>query len=214
FRLRPYKVKHLSYRQVQHNLLLTRWLAAAQVWAAKQPDFKLIQTRICYEIAKAPATVEVSKETQYASKQRKIERLRVIPDAWVCFEKLKNGEHEHFIPVLLEIDRGSEYKQKFKRHVHSRIEFIRSGAYRKLFETEAVLIVYVTTGDRIEYGESRCRAMSAWTQEVLADLHMENWSNIFRFTSVVFEELYTTPIFDQPVWYRPDSAVSIPLFTL
>jgi hypothetical protein len=35
---RPYKVKHLSYGQVQHNLLLTRWLVAAAAWCAN-PTF-------------------------------------------------------------------------------------------------------------------------------------------------------------------------------
>jgi hypothetical protein len=82
-----------------------------------------------------------------------------------------------------------------------------------MFQTDAVLIAYVTTGERPEYRETRQAAMCAYTQEVLADLHMENWSNIFRITSVEYDQLFTTPLFDESVWYRPDSASPVPLFT-
>jgi hypothetical protein len=82
-----------------------------------------------------------------------------------------------------------------------------------MFQTDAVLIAYVTTG-RPEYRETRRAAMCAYTREVLSDLHMENWSNIFRITSVEYDQLFTTPLFDEPVWYRPDKPTPVPLFTL
>jgi hypothetical protein len=135
----------------------------------------------------------------------------VIPDAWLYFERLKNGEHEDYFPLLLEIDRGMEYQHKFKHHLRSRIEFIKKGgAYSKLFGHEAVIIAYATTGETAEYRETRRRAMCAWTSEVLKELGKMNWSPIFRIASVVFEDLYTSPMFDEPVWYRPDSPVPIP----
>jgi hypothetical protein len=205
---RPSKTKYLSHSQVQHNLLLTRLLVAAHAWAAKQPDFKLSKTRICYELAREAATVEVNKETLPAGKQRKTEKLKVIPDAWIEFER-NDGKK---FPILLEVDRGMEHGKKYMSHVRSRIEFIRSGAYKKMFGTEAVIIGYVTTGDRPEYRESRRKAMRAWTDEVLSELGLASWSSIFRFTSVVFDQLYTTPLFDEPVWYRPDSPTPVPLF--
>jgi hypothetical protein len=132
FCFRPHKLRHLSYSQVLHNLILTRFLVSAHAWAAKQPDFRLNQTRICYELAREAATIEVSQETLPAGRQRKTENLKaiVIPDAWIEFEKLKNGDHEHYLPVLLEIDRGSEYKQKYIHHLLSRLAFIKSGEYK------------------------------------------------------------------------------------
>jgi Replication-relaxation len=206
FYFRPYKLRHLSYSQVIHNLTLTRFLIAAHAWAAKQSDFKLVQTRICYELAHEAATVEVSKDTLPAGKPRKTETPRVIPDAWVEFERLKNGKHERYHPIMLEVDRGSKHSLRLKRDLHNRIAFIKSGAYRKMFGTEAVMIAYITTG------ETRRKAMCAWAQQVLAELHMENWSHIFRFSSVEFDQLYTTPMFDEPVWYRPDSPIPVLLF--
>jgi hypothetical protein len=203
---RPHKVRHFSYSQVLHNLVLTRFLVAVASWSAKQANFRLIKTRLCYELSRLPAMVEVAKTG-------KSEWLQVIPDAWLLLEILKEGSHQHFMPVWLEVDRGTEFKPRFMRHVHSRIEYIRSGAYRNMFHTEAVIIAYVTTGDRPEYRQTRQKAMCEWTQEVLADLRLANWSSIFRISSVVFEDLYTSPLFDAPVWYIPGSPTPIPLFT-
>lgn len=187
---RPNKIKHLSQGQIIHNLTLTRFLVAAHAWTAKQPNFKLSKTRICYELAREAVA-------------------KVIPDGWVEFARHDGKKY----PILLEVDRGMEYSRRFMSHVRSRIEFIRSGAYRKIFGTDAVVIAYLTTGDLPEYRETRRKAMCRWTQEVLAELHIENWASIFRISSVVFDELYTTPIFDEPVWYRPDSLSPVPLFT-
>lgn len=202
---RPGKLKRLSHSHAQHNLLLTRFCVASQSFCRSETRWRLVTMRLCYELARVQATDEEACEG--ATK-----KLKVVPDAWLCFERLKEGEHEHFIPLLLEIDRGMEYQQKFKRHVYSRIEFIRSGEYKKLFGTGAVVIAYATTGETPEYRDTRRRAMCTWTQEVLADLHMENWSAIFRISSLQFDELYSTPIFSEPLWYKPDSLSPIPLF--
>lgn len=95
----------------------------------------------------------------------------------------------------------------------ARIEFIASGAYQKMFETEAVMIAYATTGETPAYRETRRRTMCAWTQEVLAEQQMESWASVFRFCSVAYDDLYTAPLFQDPVWYRPDQPQPVPLFT-
>jgi hypothetical protein len=204
---RPAKLKHFSYSQVVHNLVLTRFLVSAHVWALKQPAFRLAQTRIGYDLASEAAMVTVGKG-------EKKEVVKVIPDAWLLFERLKNGRHEHYFPVLLEIDRGMEHQQRFKQHVRSRVEFIKKGGgYSKLFGTEAVMIAYATTGQTPEYRETRRRALCAWTKEVLTELGKAGWAPVFRFHSLCLEEIYKTPIFEAPLWYRPDLPSPMPLLT-
>lgn len=73
-------------------------------------------------------------------------------------------------------------------------------------------MAYVTTGHTAEAAETRRRTLCRWTQELLAELGMEKWGTIFRFTAVALDDLYKTPIFEAPVWYWPDSAVPVPLF--
>jgi hypothetical protein len=202
---RPEKVKHLSYNHVAHSLFLTRFLVAAHMWSKQQSDFRLSKTRIEYQLAKAPGSVVIEREGGK-------ETVSVIPDAWLLFERLKDGKHANWFPILLEIDRGTEYRQKFKRHVQSRIEFIRSGGYKELFGMEWVTIAYVTTGERPDYRESRLRAMCEWTREVLEELQEEDWASVFLFSTLSLDEMYSPIIFQKPVWFKPNEPTPVPLF--
>jgi hypothetical protein len=204
---RPYKLRHFSASQVQHNLALTRVLVAAHAWAAKRPDFTLSQTHICYSLARSPSQISLTNKG-------KTERIKVIPDAWLLFEKKEGGEHAHGYPVLLELDRGMEYREKFQKHVRSRLEYIKKGgAYSKMFGTEAVMIAYLTTGDLPQYRESRRKAMCSYTMEVLSELHKEAWAPIFRFCSFVLDDIYDMSLFEAPIWHRLNSPTPEPLFS-
>src|SRR5262249_417864 len=117
-------------------------------------------------------------------------------------------------PILLEIDRGSEYQERFKAHVRGRLELIRSGTYATVFGTPAVVVAYATTGERPEYRETRRATMQRWTAELLADLDLSDWASLFRFTAVEYNTLYDVPLFDVPVWYWPDDPTTpVPLLT-
>src|SRR5512147_2223148 len=48
-RFRP-EGAHLSFTQMMHNLVLTRFLVAAHRWAGTRGGFRLSQVRICYEL--------------------------------------------------------------------------------------------------------------------------------------------------------------------
>jgi hypothetical protein len=138
--------------------------------------------------------------------------VSVIPDAWLLFERLKNGVREYVFPVLLEIDRGTMYRQKFKQHVLSRIEFVASGEYRRVFGQEAVVIAYATTGATGEMQEGRRRALCSWTMEALKDSGRDSWAEVFRFCSVSYGDIYESGFFKNLAWYRPDSEMAVGLF--
>jgi hypothetical protein len=200
---RPYKLKQLSTGHVLHSLILTRFLVAAQCWSRKQPDFTLFKMRLGYELGSTPGRVTLLAKG-------KPKTVPVIPDAWLLFERVKNGNH---IPILLEIDRGMEYQQRFKQHVRARIKYIEDGGYTRTFATQSATIAYATTGQTPAYRERRREAMRLWTAEVLAELHMQNWAGVFRFASVEYQTLYDLTVFEKPVWFRPDSPAPMPLLT-
>jgi hypothetical protein len=56
--------------------------------------------------------------------------------------------------------------------------------------------------------------MNAWTREVLAELNLKSWGGIFRFTAVEFDSLYDQAghLFEEPVWFRPDTRELVRLF--
>jgi hypothetical protein len=135
--------------------------------------------------------------------------MTVIPDAWLLFGK---GSAKY--AVLFELDRGMEFQQKFKEHVKGRLGLIRSGQYAKIFGVPGVIVSYVTTGQTPQYRNTRMKTMNAWTREVLAELNLKNWGEIFRFTAVEFDTLYdqAASLFEAPIWLRPDTTEKIRLF--
>jgi hypothetical protein len=202
---RPGKVKHFGFNVVMHNLLLTRFLVAANRFAAVAPEFRFSQVRTCYELGAVPVSVDIQS-------QGKIEKVSVIPDGWLMFEGLKDGRHEHWFPVLLEIDRGTMYRERFKRHVRSRIEFVERGEYRRIFGTEAVVVAYAATGPSGELSEGRKKALTSWTMEALKEAGREDWASVFRFCSLSYADIYGSSVFDGCVWYRPDRSEPVRLF--
>jgi hypothetical protein len=188
FYFRPYRLPHFSFSHLLHALVLTRFLVAAAFWSRSQRQYILSHTRTSYELARIP-------------------ELKVVPDAWLLFERTDGDQ----FPILLEIDRGTQHKAPFQQHLKARLELIRSGAYAKVFGVPAVNIAYATTGQLPTYGETRRQTMGRWIMEVLTELKMETWAGIFRVTNLSHAQLYQTPLFDAPVWYRPDTDQPIPL---
>ena len=202
WRLQPAKLKFLSYSNILHHLLLTRFLVAADWWSRAREDVTLLAKRTSYELLKNPPKVVLSEK-----KGKKT--MTVIPDAWVLFEK---GKEKY--AVLFELDRGMEHGAKFKEHVRGRIQFIISGKYTETFSVPGVIVAYVTTGQTPAYRNTRMKTMNVWTREVLADLDLQHWGGIFRFTSVEFDTIYDQAgnLFEESVWLRPDTKELVRLF--
>ena len=199
---RPGKFKFFSYSAILHHLLLTRFLVACSWWCRTREEMSLLEERISYELSRNPPQVTITKKEKPIT-------MSVIPDAWLSF-KLRGRNYA----IIFELDRGMEFREKFKQHVRGRIELIRSGKYKEVFGVPGVIVSYLTTGQTPEYRTSRMKAMNAWTHEVLDDLNLKNWGGIFRFASVEFENLYeqTPALFEEPVWLRPDTRELVNLF--
>src|SRR5271166_1482485 len=201
---RPDKVKHLSFGQLTHNLILTRFLVSARSFCSASSGYRLVKQQISYGLAGEPAVVELGEG-------RRAIRVPVVPDAWLVIERTRGGGPERF-PVLLEIDRGTEYQRRFKEHVLSRVEFIRSGGYERLFGERAVTVAYVTTGDRPSHRETRLKTMLTWTREALEASGRESWGSVFRLTSASHDELFSVPLFSDRVWIEPGAGKPVGLF--
>jgi hypothetical protein len=186
---RPNRLKFLSYSYVIHNLILTRTMIAAAQWAKEHASFSLVDKRISYELTGS-----------------------VIPDCWLLFEE-HTPQVVYEQPIMFEIDRGMELKNKFRAHVRGRIQYLQSGEYKKTFKTDLATIAYATTGQTPEYCLARRKAMCTWIRELLKERNMENWAGVFRVASLEFGKLYDNSLFEQEVWYRPDSEKSLTLFT-
>jgi hypothetical protein len=198
-RATPYRVKSLSYSFLQHALLLTRFVVAATLWSRRQTAYALTETLLSYELCRQPALTSMTQQGQTVS---------VIPDAFLCFERVADGTR---YPLLFEADCGTEPGRTFRAHARHRLAYLQSPQYEQLAKTSAGRICYLTIGQHPRYKHTRRAAMQRFTQDVLAELEMTEWASVFLFASVDYTQLFQAPLFDQPVWYHPDSQTSLSL---
>jgi len=150
---------NLNYNALIHSLSVTCMLVAATYWSRKQEEFTLINMKTNYQLANMPGK----------------EANTVIPDGWLLFQHRSEKKGS----LLVEIDRGTEYRERFKQHISTRLVFIESGKYEEIFEEKAVQVVYIVVGEK-RYRETRKRTMIQWTQEVLQKMELENWGEIVQ----------------------------------
>jgi hypothetical protein len=193
---RPSKARNLSYNVLAHNLRLTRFVCSALVLCQTNPQVRLADVRMCYDLARELRKAALASNGHPPP-------VLVVPDAWLHFELLDaaTGAHTSSVLIWLEIDNATMYRLRFQQHVEDRIEYIRSGNYANFFREGAVRIAYAAIGSRDEHRDRRLSAMCTWTKELLIDLDLEDWSDVLYLTSLVYEDLFTLKHFTEPRWY-------------
>lgn len=219
---RPSKFRYHAYSPILHDLMLSRFLVVATTYFAAHTDYKLLETRTCYQLACNPPSISINQNGQKTT-------ITVVPDAWLDIERVSDGK---VYPLWIEIDRSTENYQKFKKLVRNRLAVVNSRQYEKTFNTRDVLLCYVTTAATPELADIRLHNMLRWTEELLPHKHLltkkdeitpadelllkerEQWASLFRFTTVEYEKMYDQPhrLFTDPVWSKPDETEQIPLF--
>jgi hypothetical protein len=163
------------------------------------------------DVAKSSGSTASGRNVVTGKKKQKAEKPIIIPDATLLFAHQLTGVR---YPVMLEIDRGTQFRSRFTAQMKARLEYIQSGAYKTVFDHPAVLFAYVSANAMPAHTQTRVKTMATWTQAVLTELDMQEWGVIFRFTAISFDTLYEDiqSLLDKPVWYRPDTSAPIPLF--
>jgi hypothetical protein len=203
----PAKASAHSFSYCLHQLTLTRLVCAAQHWVRQQTEYRLTHSLLSYALAHIAPSVTIQRAQEQIP-------LTVVPDALLCFER-KDEKY----PLLIEIDRGTEYQERFKTHVKARIQLIRSGAHKHYLGINALCVAYIATGLTPAYCESRLEAIRAWTKEVIeeetAEKHRQAWFALFRFTALAYEEIYerVNALFTERVWYPPDGETKVYLWS-
>lgn len=203
---RSAKFRYLAYSPILHDLMLSRFLVVSTTYFAAHTDYKLLETRTCYQIARNPPRIPLTTNGKTAT-------ITVIPDAWLDIERVSDGKA---YPLWIEIDRSTENYQKFKQLLRHRLDVVNSRQYEKTFHTKDVLLCYVTTAKTSELADIRLHNMLRWTEELLPkeEPERQRLAAILRFTAVEYPNMYEQPhaLFTEPVWYQPLVNDQVPLF--
>lgn len=127
----------------------------------------------------------------------------VIPDAFLDF-RLRVGEHERRLPILLEHDRGTEQQEHFRRRIRAYAAMLKGDAYQAAFGVRAVTIAFTTFE-----GLTRLTQMREWTHTELTALGETSLANTFWFASL--DRPPEPSLWLHHVWLTPNQVPPQPL---
>ena len=203
---RPEKASLYSLNILTHHLAVSQLLVGIVLLVRKFPQFQLVETRPWFAMAGNPPRVTFWTEEGETT-------ITVIPDAYVAIER-----HHEDPPIvqgfalLIEVDRGTESREKFQHLVLERINLIRHKGYEAYFNATSAILVFLAAGATRDYRLNRLHTMRQWTAQLLAEERLSDWASAFRF-STIDETLYETlSLFTGSVCYLPGSDTLVPLF--
>ncbi len=91
------------------------------------------------------------------------ETRTIVPDAYLEFVHTREPGKEETIPVMWELDRGTEDQKFFRKRIRAYIVFLKSRAFKTLFNIDNITIAFATTKDH-----NRTYQMREWTRKELA----------------------------------------------
>jgi hypothetical protein len=135
------------------------------------------------------------------TRNNKEETKTIVPDAYLEFACTGQNGKDITIPVMLELDRGTEDQKFFRKRLRACIVFLKSRAFETLFEVKNITVAFATTKNHNRVGKMR-----EWARKELAVTNEPKWlADLFLFTSLpeTMDEIEPRQLFLDPVWYTP-----------
>ena len=129
------------------------------------------------------------------------ETKTIVPDAYLAFVYTTPSGKEETIPVLWELDRGTEDQKFFRKRIRAYVVFLRSRAFETLFNIKNITIAFATTKDH-----NRIKQMREWTRKEMELTNEPSWlGQLFLFTALpeTMAAIEPRQLFLDPVWYVP-----------
>jgi len=129
------------------------------------------------------------------------ESRTIVPDAYLAFVFTRPDGNEETIPVMWELDRGTEDQKFFRKRIRAYIVFLKSRAFKTLFAIENITVAFATTKNH-----NRMKQMREWTRKEMAQTSEPRWlADLFLFTALPenMTEIEPRHLFLDPVWYLP-----------
>ncbi len=188
--------KNFHFRE--HMLAISDILIAALLFEKSFPSFR-ISTMLHERYFKNHPIIATY------TKSDTVETKTLVPDAYVEFAYTHQSGKIDSLPVLVELDRGTEDQKFFRKRIRAYIVFLKSRTFRTVFDIDNITIAFPTTADH-----NRVQKMQEWTQKELPLTNEPSWlGQLFLFTLLPenMGELEPRHLFLDPVWYTPSDAL-------
>ncbi len=188
--------KNFLFRE--HMLAISDILIHALLFVRSEQSFnigKMLHERM---FKNAPIQATLTRNNREETKA-------IVPDCYIAFVYTNPSGKEETIPVLWELDRGTEDQKFFRKRIRAYIVFLKSRAFKTLFGVENITVAFATTKDH-----QRVRLMREWAAKEFAQTNEPDWlANLFLFTAFPenIGDIEPRKIFLDPVWYTPSDGV-------
>ena len=184
---KPAEQEVRSYGFLMHTLELNEFIILAKLLEAQEPNLSLFDFQHDFTIKKTPITTLDAKG--------KI--IKVIPDAFLDM-RTAAGKRACF---LVELDRGTEGNEKFRRKIADSITSLQQGTLTKHFLARKLTILYVTTAGhrRVEQMRNLTR-LELKAQGIAADSYKAQMFKFATLPPLIEEPADPETIFCTPYW--------------
>ena len=193
-RYRPSDGRTLSYLFLRHSLDVASVLMLGELLARQCPPLVLETLLHDEDFKRDPIRVKDPARG---------EQLTVVPDGYWDFRI--NGSQQ--VCVALELDRGSEASQAWRRKIRGWVAAAQ-GPYQERLQTSSLTVVVVATP-----GEKRVLELKRWTEAELDELGRGH-ADLFRFGCLLEDALPAERFFFASRFYRPFDDPRYPLLAL
>ncbi len=184
--------KNFLFRE--HMLAISDILIHALLFVKSEPSYRIAAMQHERVFKNTPIKATYTRNNREETKT-------LVPDAYLAFACTSPSGKEVHIPVLVELDRGTEDQKFFRRKIRAYIVFLKSRAFKTLFSIENITVAFATTRNH-----NRIRQMREWTRKELALTSEPSWlGQLFLFTSLPenMGDIEPRQLFLDPVWYLP-----------
>lgn len=202
-RFRPSEDAEREMPFLKHILESNSLLISAARLAKQRAEIQVADVRMEKEMRRDPMKVEiVAHRKEHSDAGQKVEKVAVIPDAWV---DLRCGGTQQCI--AFEVDhRGTQSIGVIQRKIYGYLAAF-DGPYQEKFGTKSITVAFVVRGSPW----SRVERLRLWTEAALTLKGKGSYADFFRFSN--FDTLTTDPteVFFSPMWFQPFTMSGVPL---
>lgn len=183
-----------NYLFREHMLAISDVLIHALLFVKSDPSYRIRTMQHERVFKNTPLKASYQRNNREETKA-------IVPDAYIVFVSTSPSGKEETIPVLWELDRGTEDQKFFRHRIRAYIVFLKSRAFKTLFGIENITIAFATTKDH-----TRVKQMRDWAAKEFAATNEPSWlANLFLFTALPenMADIEPRQLFLDPVWYIP-----------
>jgi hypothetical protein len=122
-------------------------------------------------------------------------KLKLVPDGWGQI-LLANGKRFSF---CVELDRGTQWSEQYKRKVHAYLALWESGLYEKQYNTRSLTVLTVVTTGDAQRDNASVRQILDITNSQKDVARANTFEDLFYLTTL--EQATPEAILTDPIWH-------------